>query len=134
MSNSFVNAGEKSGLTFPPKKILSRMRRNKRYGPRIVRSAAIFTTAVLEYICREVLVEAGNSSKANKRTRITPRHIQLAVRNDKDMNKLLGGVVIATGSVLPNIHPVLLPRKTEATTKSNCQKDASTQTDEIVSN
>lgn len=79
------------------------MKRKKRYGSRIVRSAAIFTTAVLEYICREVLVEAGNAAKANKRTRITPRHIQLAVRNDEDMNKLLGGVIIPAGAVVPNI-------------------------------
>src|SRR3954471_17725414 len=47
----------------------------------------------------------------NKRTRITPRHIQLAVRNDEELNKLLGGVTIASGGVLPNIHAVLLPKK-----------------------
>ena len=42
---------------------------------------------------------------------ITPRHIQLAVRNDEELNKLLGGVTIASGGVLPNIHAVLLPKK-----------------------
>ena len=44
--------------------------------------------------------------------RIIPRHIQLAVRNDEELNKLLGGVTIAQGGVLPNIHAVLLPKKT----------------------
>ena len=47
----------------------------------------------------------------NKRTRITPRHVQLAVRNDEELNKLLGGVTISQGGVLPNIHGVLLPKK-----------------------
>ena len=45
--------------------------------------------------------------------RIIPRHIQLAVRNDEELNKLLGGVSIAAGGVLPNIHAVLLPKKSE---------------------
>ena len=42
-----------------------------------------------------------------------PRHIQLAVRNDEELNKLLGGVSIAAGGVLPNIHAVLLPKKSK---------------------
>uniref|UniRef100_A0AAV2J837 Histone H2A n=1 Tax=Knipowitschia caucasica TaxID=637954 RepID=A0AAV2J837_KNICA len=37
----------------------------------------------------------------------------LAVRNDEELNKLLGGVTIAQGGVLPNIQAVLLPKKTE---------------------
>jgi hypothetical protein len=39
-----------------------------------------------------------------------PRHIQLAVRNDEELSKLLSGVTIAAGGVLPNIHSVLLPK------------------------
>ena len=46
-----------------------------------------------------------------RQARIIPRHIQLAVRNDEELNKLLGGVTIAQGGVLPNIHAVLLPKK-----------------------
>ena len=46
-----------------------------------------------------------------QQARIIPRHIQLAVRNDEELNKLLGGVTIAQGGVLPNIHAVLLPKK-----------------------
>jgi histone H2A len=32
-----------------------------------------------------------------------------AIRNDEELTKLLGGVTIASGGVLPNIHEVLLP-------------------------
>ena len=54
---------------------------------------------------------AGNTSRDNKKNRIIPRHIQLAVRNDDELGKLLGKVTIAHGGVIPNIHQVLLPKK-----------------------
>jgi histone H2A len=43
---------------------------------------------------------------------LDPRHLTLAVKNDEELNKLLGGVTTASGGVLPNIHAVLLPKKT----------------------
>jgi histone H2A len=60
----------------------------------------------------QVLELAGNASRDNKKSRIIPRHIQLAIRNDEELGKLLSGVTIAYGGVLPNIHSVLLPKKT----------------------
>ena len=55
---------------------------------------------------------AGNAARDNKKTRIIPRHLQLAIRNDEELNKLLSGVTIAQGGVLPNIQAILLPKKT----------------------
>lgn len=57
---------------------------------------------------------AGNAARDNKKNRISPRHLLLAVRNDEELGKLLAGVTIAHGGVLPNINPVLLPKKTES--------------------
>lgn len=54
---------------------------------------------------------AGNAARDNKKTRIVPRHIQLAVRNDEELSRLLGQVTIANGGVLPNIHNILLPKR-----------------------
>ena len=73
--------------------------------------APVYMAAVLEYLCAEILELAGNAARDNKKSRIIPRHIQLAVRNDEELNKLMGGVTIAAGGVLPNIHAVLLPKK-----------------------
>ena len=56
---------------------------------------------------------AGNAARDNKKNRIIPRHVLLAVRNDEELGKLLAGVTIAHGGVLPNINPVLLPKKSE---------------------
>lgn len=56
---------------------------------------------------------AGNAARDNKKNRIIPRHLLLAVRNDEELGKLLAGVTIAHGGVIPNINPVLLPKKSE---------------------
>ena len=53
-------------------------------------------------------VEAGNAARDQKRSRITPRHLQLAVRNDEELSKYLARVTIAQGGVLQNIHQSLL--------------------------
>jgi histone H2A len=75
--------------------------------------APVYLAAVLEYLSAEILELAGNAARDNKKTRIIPRHLQLAIRNDEELNRLLSGVTIAQGGVLPNINTILLPKKTD---------------------
>ena len=101
----------KAGLQFPVGRV-ARYLRNTRAAARIGAGAPVYLAAVLEYLAAEILELAGNAARDNKKSRIIPRHIQLAVRNDEELNKLLSGVTIANGGVLPNIHAVLLPKTT----------------------
>uniref|UniRef100_A0A164VDL6 Histone H2A n=1 Tax=Daucus carota subsp. sativus TaxID=79200 RepID=A0A164VDL6_DAUCS len=77
-----------------------------KYAERVGAGAPVYLAAVLEYLAAEC-----NAARDNKKTRVVPRHIQLSVRNDEELSKLLGKVTIANGGVMPNIHAHLLPKK-----------------------
>ena len=100
----------KAGLQFPVGR-MARYLRQGGFAKRVGAGAPVYLAAVLEYLTAELLELAGNAAKDNKRSRVTPRHIQLAIRNDEELNKFLSGVTVAQGGVLPNIHAVLLPKK-----------------------
>uniref|UniRef100_A0A8C3W9S5 Histone H2A n=1 Tax=Catagonus wagneri TaxID=51154 RepID=A0A8C3W9S5_9CETA len=78
----------RAGLQFPVGRV-HRLLRKGNYAERVGAGAPVYMAAVLEYLT-------------------------LAIRNDEELNKLLGKVTIAQGGVLPNIQAVLLPKKTES--------------------
>ncbi|XP_029305516.1 core histone macro-H2A.2 isoform X2 [Cottoperca gobio] len=98
-----LSRSARAGVIFP----VGRMMRYLRIGThkyRIGMGAPVYMAAVIEYL-------AGNAARDNKKGRITPRHIKLAVANDEELNQLLRGVTISNGGVLPRIHPELLSKK-----------------------
>ncbi|EIM86746.1 histone-fold-containing protein [Stereum hirsutum FP-91666 SS1] len=100
----------KAGLQFPVGRIHRLLKRGN-YAQRVGAGAPVYLAAVLEYLAAEILELAGNAARDNKKQRIVPRHLQLAIRNDEELNKLLGDVVISQGGVVPFINPELLPNK-----------------------
>ncbi|KAL5522635.1 hypothetical protein ACEPAG_8653 [Sanghuangporus baumii] len=100
----------KAGLQFPVGRIHRLLKRGN-YAQRVGAGAPVYLAAVLEYLAAEILELAGNAARDNKKQRIVPRHLQLAIRNDEELNKLLGNVVISQGGVVPFINPELLPNK-----------------------
>ena len=109
-SAASTSRSSRAGLQFPVGRIHSQLR-SGRYAKRVGAGAPVYLAAVLEYLAAEILELAGNAARDNKKARIVPRHIQLAIRNDEELNKLLNHVTIASGGVIPNIHASLLPKK-----------------------
>nr|QBK85671.1 MAG: histone 2A-domain-containing protein [Marseillevirus LCMAC101] len=72
--------------------------------------AAVYITAVCEYLMAEVMELAGNAAKDQKRVRVTPRHIKIAIYNDEELCILYKDTVFA-GGVLPDIDPKVLEKK-----------------------
>eukprot|EP00913_Durusdinium_trenchii_P031702 g29688.t1 len=119
----------RAGLCFPVSRI-RKMLKDSGYAKRVQKDAGIYLTGVIEYVCAEILELAGNSAKAweicrslarpncfrtcrqeSKKQRIIPRNIQLAIRNDEELNKYMSNVTVRSGGVIPNIHQTLMPEK-----------------------
>lgn len=94
-----VSRSRKAGLEFPVGRI-SRYMKQGEYAERIGAGAPIYIAAVLEYLAAEILELAGDVTKDKRGVRIIPRHIQLAVRNDEELTRLLGNIVVASGGSL----------------------------------
>ncbi|GAA5970893.1 hypothetical protein JCM11641_004497 [Rhodosporidiobolus odoratus] len=102
-----IRDSERAGIIFPVGRLRTHLKKGH-YANRIGKGSAVYMGAVLEYLIAEILELAGNAARDNKKKRIIPRHIQLAVRNDDELNRLLAHVTLSEGGVLPHVHISLL--------------------------
>ncbi|TMW93665.1 hypothetical protein EJD97_011325 [Solanum chilense] len=111
------SCSSKAGLKFPVARI-ARFLKVGKYAKHVSVGAPVFLAAVLEYLAVEVLELAGIAARNDKKTRITPRHIQLAIRFDKELYQFLRDVTIPNGGFIPKIHKILLPNNKSNTSKA----------------
>ena len=102
---------------------LARLMKHNRYSPRVSMMAPLYTAAVMEYLLGEVIELAHGYNKEHKKTRITPRSIFMAIKDDPELEHLLRNCIILEGGAKEHIDEFLMKKKSAK--KGASQKSAS---------
>ncbi|CAI9107858.1 OLC1v1007329C1 [Oldenlandia corymbosa var. corymbosa] len=85
----YANLSSRAGLLFPVYRF-ARFLVAGNYSKKTTATATIHISAVLQYVAAEVLELAGKAAKEDGKASILPCHIRSAIKNDEELNKLLG--------------------------------------------
>lgn len=111
-----VSRSTRAGVHFPVGRIHRYLKQYVTARSRVGGTAGVYVAATMEYLCAEVLELAGNVAKDYKTKRITPRHLQLAIRGDEELDQLIKAT-IAGGGVTPNTDKNLLIKNAKQSSK-----------------
>ena len=105
-----VSGSVKAGTLFPVGR-LNRLLKHGRYSARMSSTSGAFLAGVLEYLTAEIVELAGNICEKHKKKTIAPKHINLGVRSDEELSKLMCEVTVSQGGQLPNVPEFFLKKK-----------------------
>ncbi len=91
-----VSRGSRAGLLFPVTRIGKIMSETSTHS-RKSDTAAVFLTAVVEYVVAEILELAGNMARDNNRTRIIPRYLSLPIQADPELRESFKNLIMSGG-------------------------------------
>ena len=132
--NKSVNAFETTELTekgtsrqkraeiiFPPSIAEKFLRKFDNCTIMVTQTAPVYLASILEYLCMEILEQSVNNANSQNRVRLTVKDVELAIRNDNELNRMFvkNNIYFMGGSNIPHINPVLLHRKTTTKKKPN---------------
>jgi histone H2A len=117
--------GRRSGVNFPVLHIRRLMRQHRRAN--VHPHAAIFASAVLEYLTAELLESSAQVTSFAKKKVITPRFIKIAMHQDNDFVQYIKGVIIRESGNVPYIEN-FAPRKKPAK-RTNKKKTSNRSTE-----
>ena len=103
---------ERAGLHFPVGRV-ARFLKEGGFAQRVGDGASVYLAAVLEYLTAEILELSGNAAKQMKKSRIVPRCIYLAIKEDPELDRLLGDAIITNGGAKMHIDPFLVKARRE---------------------
>lgn len=97
-----ISKTTRAGTTVSVSRVI-RYLKQRGYTKRLGVSAAVAVAAYLHYILEEILDTAVRLTRAEGRTRLTPLALLTAIRNDEELNGLLGQGVGPVPGVIPNL-------------------------------
>ena len=124
VTNKGSTRQERAGIIFPPS-VTEKYLRNFGISKLMVSSSApVVLAAAVECLAGEILENASQSAKQNKRVRLTIRDLEIGIRTDEEISVFFDkhNISFLGGGVMPFIPPSLLIRKPRRYNKTGPKK------------